>query len=152
MKIEIISTHHKLPTWVEQAAEHWLKQMMNVYTKHLKPSAKNTAHERMLAESIAIEDHLSKHKNKQIILLDERGKHYTSEQFAQTLGRWQQEYESICLVIGGADGLYPDLKSKYQQHLALSTLTLSHPLAYLMICEQIYRAEKILQGHPYHRV
>jgi len=54
-------------------------------------------------------------------------------------------------VIGGADGLDPAIKRRAQVLLRLSSLTLPHALAQVLLCEQIYRAATLLTGHPYHR-
>jgi 23S rRNA (pseudouridine1915-N3)-methyltransferase len=80
-----------------------------------------------------------------IVALDERGKDLTTRQFAALLS------EPTAFVIGAADGLDPAVKRKASVLLRLSSLTLPHALAQVLLCEQIYRAATILTGHPYHR-
>ena len=80
-----------------------------------------------------------------LVALDERGKDLTTRQFAALLN------EPTAFVIGGADGLDPALKRKAALLLRLSSLTLPHALAQVVLCEQLYRAATLLTGHPYHR-
>ena len=79
------------------------------------------------------------------IALDERGRDMTTRQFATLLG------ESQTFVIGGPDGLSAALKKGAAQLVRLSSLTLPHALAQVLLLEQIYRAAALLTGHPYHR-
>jgi 23S rRNA (pseudouridine1915-N3)-methyltransferase len=57
----------------------------------------------------------------------------------------------VAFLIGGADGLAPELKARAQAQWRLSSLTLPHALVRVMLAEQLYRAWSLLQGHPYHR-
>lgn len=86
------------------------------------------------------------------ILLDEKGKLYTSKDFASHLEKIASSNSSaISFLIGGADGHSAELKSKIKDAFSLSKLTLPHMLARLVLVEQLYRANSILSGHPYHR-
>lgn len=86
------------------------------------------------------------------IALDEKGKTLTSTAFAEQLGRWRDESTAnIVFVIGGADGLSPELRRRLQMTLAFGSATWPHQLVRIMLLEQIYRAATILAGHPYHR-
>jgi 23S rRNA (pseudouridine1915-N3)-methyltransferase len=80
-----------------------------------------------------------------LVALDERGKDFTTRQFAALLA------EPTSFLIGGADGLDPALKARAKLLLRISALTLPHALAQVILCEQIYRAATLLTGHPYHR-
>ena len=80
-----------------------------------------------------------------LVALDERGKDLTTRQFAALLA------EPTAFVIGGADGLDAAIKREAALLLRLSSLTLPHALAQVLLCEQLYRAATLLTGHPYHR-
>ena len=80
-----------------------------------------------------------------IVALDERGKDLTTVQFAELL-----KIETT-FVIGGPDGLDEEMKKRASLLLRLSSLTLPHALAQVLLLEQIYRAATLLTGHPYHR-
>ena len=83
--------------------------------------------------------------NARLVALDERGRDYTTKQFAELLKR------ETAFVIGGADGLPADIKAEASLLLRLSALTLPHALAQVVLLEQLYRAASLLTGHPYHR-
>ena len=84
--------------------------------------------------------------------LDERGRQLGSRDFAQKLGAWRdQGVAEIAFVIGGADGLAESLRRRADLTLSLGQMTWPHMLARAMLVEQIYRAQQILAGHPYHR-
>lgn len=86
------------------------------------------------------------------VVLDERGKSLSSEDFADRIGAWRDMGRpGLALVIGGADGLDPDLRQKADLVLSFSPMTWPHQIVRIMIAEQLYRATTILSGHPYHR-
>ncbi len=80
-----------------------------------------------------------------VVAMDERGRDLTTPQFAQLLA------EPTVFVIGAADGLDPEIRKRASALVRLSSLTLPHALAQVMLCEQLYRAATLLTGHPYHR-
>jgi 23S rRNA (pseudouridine1915-N3)-methyltransferase len=87
-----------------------------------------------------------------VIALDERGETIDSTVFARHLGRWRDEsIGSAVFLIGGADGLSPDLRRKAKLGIAFGKATWPHQMVRVMLLEQIYRAATILSGHPYHR-
>ena len=86
-----------------------------------------------------------------LIVMDERGKSLASRDFAAKIEQWQTSFNHIQFVIGGADGLNDDLRKKATMLLSLGAQTWPHMLARVMLLEQIYRAQQITAGHPYHR-
>lgn len=87
-----------------------------------------------------------------VIALDEKGRMLTSTAFAQLLGKTRDGgAKAAALLIGGADGLSPEVRTKAQVTLSLGAMTLPHQLARIVLAEQLYRATTILAGHPYHR-
>jgi 23S rRNA (pseudouridine1915-N3)-methyltransferase len=86
-----------------------------------------------------------------LVLLDSRGKEFSSEQFAKFLGDYQDRNPlPIIFAIGGPDGFAEATRSAAQHTLSLGKMTLSHELARVVLLEQLYRAFTILKGHPYH--
>jgi 23S rRNA (pseudouridine1915-N3)-methyltransferase len=84
--------------------------------------------------------------------LDERGKSIDSAGFARQLGRWRDDASpNAVFMIGGADGLSPELQRKAALRIAFGSATWPHQMVRIMLLEQIYRAATILAGHPYHR-
>lgn len=85
------------------------------------------------------------------VLLDERGLEYDTLALARRLGLWMQAGRPLALIIGGADGVDTRLKKAADECLRLSSLTLQHNFACLLLCEQLYRSWSVLHGLPYHR-
>ena len=86
------------------------------------------------------------------VLLDERGKQLTSEEFAELLGRWRDEgVREARFLIGAADGHGEETRSQADLLLAFGAMTWPHLLARALLVEQLWRATSILAGHPYHR-
>jgi 23S rRNA (pseudouridine1915-N3)-methyltransferase len=87
-----------------------------------------------------------------LVTLDERGENTDSAAFARQLERWRdQSVSSTVFVIGGADGLSPDLRRNGKLAIAFGAATWPHQMVRIMLLEQLYRAATILAGHPYHR-
>ncbi|MDX9861260.1 MAG: 23S rRNA (pseudouridine(1915)-N(3))-methyltransferase RlmH [Rhodospirillales bacterium] len=87
-----------------------------------------------------------------VVALDERGRQLTSPELAGRLGRLRDEgRRHIAFVIGGADGLDEAVRQAADLVLSLGPMTWPHLLVRGLIAEQIFRAQSILAGHPYHR-
>jgi len=86
------------------------------------------------------------------MLLDIRGREWSSTELAQELRRWENEaVKEIAIVIGGPDGISEALTVRAQKRWRLSRLTLTHEMARVVAVEQIYRAFTIKQGLPYQK-
>lgn len=86
------------------------------------------------------------------VMLDERGKGLNSETFASQLAEWRDAGRpAVGFVIGGADGIDPDLVRSADLVVSFSPMVWPHQLVRIMLAEQLYRATTILTGHPYHR-
>lgn len=87
-----------------------------------------------------------------LVALDETGRDLSSQAFAERLGDWRDGGRpAIAFVIGGAGGLDPVVTGRADLVLSFGRLTWPHMLVRAMLAEQIYRAQQILAGHPYHR-
>lgn len=87
-----------------------------------------------------------------VVAMDERGRRLSSQAFAKKLGGWRDDgVRDVAFVIGGADGLDSSLLDRANFVLALGDMTWPHMLVRGLLAEQIYRANAILSGHPYHR-
>ncbi len=86
-----------------------------------------------------------------LVLLDERGKQYTSSDFAELLEKWQvQSLRRVLFVVGGAYGFSDAVYARQNMQLSLSKMTFSHQMVRLFFIEQLYRGFTILRGEPYH--
>jgi len=87
-----------------------------------------------------------------LVCLDERGQNIDSTTFAGQLGRWRDDaVPATVFVIGGADGLSPELRRRAKLGVAFGAATWPHQIVRVLLLEQIYRTATILAGHPYHR-
>lgn len=88
-----------------------------------------------------------------LVALDRRGKVYDSQAFARRLERWRDDSTAhVAFLIGGADGHTEALLAQATFSLSFGPMTWPHLLARVLLAEQIYRAQQVLAGHPYHRV
>lgn len=88
-----------------------------------------------------------------ICTLDERGRVLSSPEFAAKLGNWRDAgRQDLALIIGGADGIDPDLRAAANFSISFGSMVWPHMLVRVMLAEQLYRAATILSGGPYHRV
>jgi 23S rRNA (pseudouridine1915-N3)-methyltransferase len=90
-------------------------------------------------------------KNAYTIALDGRGKLHTSEQLAQRLEFWRQQGRDLVFLIGGPEGHSAEVMQTASETWSLGPLTLPHMLVRLVLAEQLYRAQSLLNNHPYHR-
>ncbi|MBU1146202.1 23S rRNA (pseudouridine(1915)-N(3))-methyltransferase RlmH [Patescibacteria group bacterium] len=105
-----------------------------------KEKAKQKEGERLLVA-------LSKYSDSEIIILDERGREFTSVEFADFFSR---EARRVIFVIGGALGFGDNFSKRTFTKISLSKMTLPHELARVVLLEQIYRASTIVSGKSYH--
>jgi 23S rRNA (pseudouridine1915-N3)-methyltransferase len=87
----------------------------------------------------------------QLVVLDLGGPAETSEAFAARFGRWREDPRPLCFMIGGAEGLDRSVIARADHVMSLGQLTWPHMLVRVMLIEQLFRAQSILAGHPYHR-
>jgi 23S rRNA (pseudouridine1915-N3)-methyltransferase len=156
MSLTIIAVGHKMPAWIEAGFNEYRKRMpaeWRLVLKEIKPveRASGKSVETALAlERSKIEAALP--KQARMIVLDERGADISTLRLANQLTEWRNAGGATCFVIGGADGLDPELKARAHFSIRLSSLTLPHGLVRVMLAEQLYRVWSIMQQHPYHRV
>lgn len=87
-----------------------------------------------------------------LVALDETGGAVTSTAFANLLGRWRDEgVPAVVFAIGGPDGLSQAVRQAADKTLSFGAVTWPHMLVRPLLLEQLYRAQSILSGHPYHR-
>ncbi len=86
-----------------------------------------------------------------VVLLDEKGKQFTSREFAAKIENWMNSsVKKVSFFIGGAYGFSDEIYERANEKMSLSKMTFTHQMIRLFFVEQIYRADQILQGKPYH--
>ena len=126
--------------WIQEGIDLYRKRLPGLEVIELRDSSPQK-------EADAIQAALR--SDERLIALMEEGDTLASIPFARRLERYGNE--RLAFVIGGADGLTAELKARASWRLSLSPMTFPHELARLMLIEQLFRAQAILQGSPYHR-
>lgn len=155
MKIVVLAVGKTDMDFVEEANKLYLGRLKHYTATELaiipeqKQWRKMNPNDRKRAEGAAIIGQTQ--AGDRVVLLDEKGKSYTSENFANYL---QKEMSSgvkrLVFVIGGAYGFSEEVYSKFPQKLRLSDMTFSHQMIRSFLLEQIYRGMTILKNEPYH--
>lgn len=154
MNITLLAVGSKMPAWIDAGVHEYAKRLGREWKfslKEIKPEKRGgiSAAQGIAAEETRIRATLP--AGSFLVVLDERGRHFTSQAFAAQFDQWQHNGANPCFVIGGADGIGASLKKEAGLMMRLSDMTLPHGLARLLLTEQIYRAASILNAHPYHR-
>jgi len=153
--IRLLAVGDRQPSWVDSAfgiyserfPREWKFRLDTIATVRRKKNdksrqARTAEGEQMLARLGTTE---------QVVLLDERGKHLTSQLFAAKLTDWQADGRDLCFIIGGPDGVSDECRQRANFTWSLSQLTLPHGMVRVLFAEQMYRAWSLQTGHPYHR-
>lgn len=154
MKIAILAIGQRQPRWADEATADFLRRFppdFAVVLRELKPEARDGRDVERIRAAEGERLRAALPAGCVRVALDERGRDLTSAAFAEQLGRWRDAGESPAFVIGGPDGLADDLRRGANLVLRLSSLTLPHALARVLLVEQLYRGWSILHRHPYHR-
>lgn len=148
---------------VGRTDKDWVKQGLDIYVSRLKhyipfsiieiPELKNVS--ALSKEQIKTKEGELILKNikpaDNLVLLDERGKEYSSVEFAKVLqDKINYEGKDIVFVIGGAYGFSEDVYRRANSRMSLSRMTFSHQMVRAIFAEQLYRAFTIIKGEPYH--
>jgi len=132
-RLHILAVDARLPAWAEQACAEYAKRMPRGYEVSRRQIKSNK-----LKSALP--------KGARLVALDERGRDCDTRAFSQLL------LQETAFLIGGPDGLDESVKKDAALLVRLSSLTLPHALAQVLLLEQLYRAATLLTGHPYHRV
>ena len=143
-RIRILAVGKVRKGWVREGVELYRKRLPGLAIVELRDAGPER-------EAAAIRAELR--RDEQLVVLSEEGQTLGSRALAIRLAQLQSggEASRLAFAIGGADGLAPALRSEASWCLSLSPLTFPHELARLLLLEQLYRAQSILQGSPYHR-
>lgn len=154
MKLRVVALGHRMPAWVAAGFDDYVRRLPRDWTLELvelKPEPRDRGRsvpQLLEAEAKRIAAATS---GWTVAALDERGEALATREFADRLGRWRDGGREVAFAIGSADGLHAGIKARAAAVLSLSTLTLPHGLARVIVAEQVYRSASLLAGHPYHR-
>jgi 23S rRNA (pseudouridine1915-N3)-methyltransferase len=146
LKIQIIAIGNKMPVWVVAGIEAYLPRFPKEYALSLT--------EIPLEKTSAITDANMEKAIKPkswVVALDVLGKPWSTPELAKKLESWRGLGKPLCFLIGGPEGLSKACLALAQERWSLSPLTFPHPLVRVILVEQLYRTQSLLNNHPYHR-
>lgn len=150
----VLAAGTKLPAWVSTGFADYAERMppelrlelveiaLGAHGKVEPQRAMREEGERMLARLPP---------RARVVALEVGGQPWSSVRLAKELESWMMDGRDVCLVIGGPEGLAPEVLARAEQRWSLSPLTLPHALVRPVLAEALYRAWSITRGHPYHR-
>ncbi|HMM50363.1 MAG: 23S rRNA (pseudouridine(1915)-N(3))-methyltransferase RlmH [Burkholderiales bacterium] len=155
MLIRIVAVGTKMPAWVGAAVEDYARRLpadWRIDWREVRAESRGASgNVRTWMQREATRIRACLPDDARLVVLDERGRDLDTRQFAKRVAEWRDEARAVAIVIGGPDGLDPELAHGAHETLRLSSLTLPHPLVRVLLAEQLFRAWSILAGHPYHR-
>jgi 23S rRNA (pseudouridine1915-N3)-methyltransferase len=155
MRIRVIAVGSRTPSWVRDTCAEYatrLRGRLKIELLELSAGARGGAKSAPRARREEGARLLGELKPKEfVVALDEHGEEFTTRELAAWLAERAQAGRDLALLIGGADGLAEEVLARADFKLALSQLTLPHALARVLLLEQLYRVQSLLDHHPYHR-
>jgi 23S rRNA (pseudouridine1915-N3)-methyltransferase len=155
MRLRVMAVGTRMPAWVDTAVADYLRRIRSPWRVELVEieaaprSASRGAAQATLREGERVLAALR--ERERAVLLDETGLPLDTRGLSSRLALLEREAPDVALLIGGPDGHAPAVRARASESWSLSRLTLPHGLARVLLAEQIYRAQSILLGHPYHR-
>jgi 23S rRNA (pseudouridine1915-N3)-methyltransferase len=155
MQLLVAAVGQRMPGWVSEAWTEYSRRMppglgLSLREINMAKRGKNADTRRLTAtESDTLYQAMP--KNARVVALDIRGQVWSTEKLAANLESWMGEGRDVGFMIGGPDGISPEVLQKADNRWSFGPLTLPHPLVRVVLAEQLYRAWTITQNHPYHR-
>jgi len=155
MIIHILAVGKKMPDWVTQGVDEYLRRMpsecqvkiielplgQRVKSKNIKQA--------MLQEEKSILAAIP--NNTLVIAMEVKAKIWSTELLSEKMQDWMQSGKDVALLVGGPDGMTQACINKAVDKWSLSNLTLPHPLVRIVLAEQLYRGLMVIKNHPYHK-
>lgn len=155
MRLRVITVGARQPGWVDEAVGEYLRRFKapwRVELLELEAAPRSASRSAEAAVQREGERVLAALRDRErMILLDETGKSLSTRELGARLEGLARESPDLALLIGGPDGHAAAVRARAAESWSLSRLTLPHGLARVLLVEQLYRAQTLLRGHPYHR-
>lgn len=155
MRIRLLAVGTRMPAWVQTAFADYQSRLPRECRLEIREIAapERGRHPDLARLRQAEGEKLLKAlpPDSTVIAFDERGTALATAEWSRQLADWMGSGRDTTLIIGGADGLAPEVLARADQRWSLSRLTLPHPLVRVLVAEQLYRAWSLLARHPYHR-
>lgn len=155
MLVRVMAIGTKMPDWVEQGIEEYRRRLAGDIRLQFEeiplPKRRGDTAALIADEAESLRKRLQKYPGIHSVALEVLGRPIDTPQLAKKLQVLRDQSQDMALLIGGPDGLDPELSRQCHEQWSLSALTLPHPLVRIVVAEQIYRGWSLLSGHPYHR-
>ena len=155
MRLRLIAVGTRPPPWVRQAYDEYSRRLgpkLKLELIEIEPGPRSSGKSPAQAIEAEARKILAQVREQEfVVVLDERGEELTTHALSDWLSRRMQAGRDLAFLVGGPDGVAPQVLSRADLTLSLSRLTLPHALVRVVLAEQLYRALSILSHHPYHR-
>jgi 23S rRNA (pseudouridine1915-N3)-methyltransferase len=155
MHCRVIAVGKQMPSWVNEAWSLYRTRLKRLGPLELiEIAAPKRSHQQGIAQVTKQEAQALREAclpQATTVALDRQGASLDSLALAKRLTRWREQGRGVNILIGGPEGIDPQLLKEVDERWSLSPLTLAHPVARVVLAEQLFRAWSITQNHPYHR-
>jgi 23S rRNA (pseudouridine1915-N3)-methyltransferase len=156
VRLRVIAVGSRMPDWVVTAVDDYARRLRGAWKLEIREVTAANRRETGGEAATALREEAQRilpllQAGESIVALDERGQQWSTAELSRWLGQQRDEARDITFIIGGPDGLSPEVLGRSTRSWSLSRLTLPHPLVRVLLIEQLYRAASVLAGHPYHR-
>ncbi|EDX91003.1 23S rRNA (pseudouridine(1915)-N(3))-methyltransferase RlmH [Alcanivorax sp. VBW004] len=156
MRIILLAIGTRMPAWVTEGFSEYQKRMppemrLTLEEIPMPKRGKGDSVSQIRAEAEALRKRLEKSPGAKTVALEVNGRALDTPALSRKLGELKDVGQDLVLLVGGPDGLCPQLSASAHERWSLSNLTLPHPLVRVLLAEQLYRGWTLLTGHPYHR-
>jgi len=155
MRVQIIAMGDRMPDWVQHGYKEYIKRIgagLQIELLEISPEKRGkSADVQRIMQKEAERMRQSIPRGNFVIALDKEGKSWSTENLADKIANWQQDGTNVSLLIGGPEGMTPELLQQADARISLSAMTFPHPIVRIILAEQLYRAYSILSHHPYHK-
>ena len=158
MRVTLLAVAARPPAWAQAGLDEYARRLpadwrftvqdLPLATRRATPSPAEAARART-DEGLRVLKALP--AGAHVVALDEAGEPWSSVRLSQRLGAWKQAGRHVVLLVGGPDGHDDAVRARAAETWSLSALTFPHAMVKVVLAEQLYRAETLLLGHPYHR-
>ncbi|MGH8140505.1 MAG: 23S rRNA (pseudouridine(1915)-N(3))-methyltransferase RlmH [Steroidobacteraceae bacterium] len=154
-RVRLVAVGSRMPKWVREAYEEYVARLspgLRISLTQIEPGLRTAGRSpRKAIETEAQRLLAALRKDEYVVVLDERGTEMTTRELASFLAERMRDGSDLAFLVGGPDGLAPDVLARGDFKWSLSRLTFPHALVRVVLAEQLYRAHGVLANHPYHR-
>ena len=144
-----------MPGWVQQGYKEYTKRIgvgLDIQLIEISPEKRSKSSDvKRIMQKEAERMRHSISPGNYVIAHDKKGTSWSTETLANKIAGWQQDGTNISLLIGGPEGMTPELLKQADTRISFSAMTFPHPVVRIILAEQLYRAYSILNHHPYHK-